>query len=148
MTHVTRRQAMQALAVGVAAAGTGAISTATRADATDPYDTDEAAFAAAQRLGAYGEPRACITALATIGHCRSWDSSVYLDAGPSIRGFVRLSPQGFALAAAAQVAGRAVFVRCWGHDPRALGGVGEFEGAHVALEERDFPSLPATPRIA
>ena len=150
MTQVTRREAVRALAAGAAVAGAGGLAApaAGAAGADDFGVASEATFAAARRSGAAGEPRTWRTAAARVAHCRSWDSSVYLHVDSSTRGFVRLSPQGFAIAAAAQAAGRAVAVRCWGHDAVADGGVGRFEGAHVAFDVRDFPDVPGDPFIS
>lgn len=155
MTQITRRQAVRAFAAGATAIGAGALAApaATNAAVSDGLAPEfasesDAAFAIARRLGAFGEPRAAIAALARVGHCRSWDSSVYLHIDSSTHGFVRLSPQGFAIAAAAQVAGRPVVARCWGHDPIAHAGVGQFEGAHLALDEPDFPDFLAGPLTA
>lgn len=142
MTQVTRREAVRVIAAGAAIAGAGglavpAVGSAPAAD--DLVGGSETRFAAARKSGAFGEPRTHVTALARVAHCRSWDSSVYLHIDSSTHGFVRLSPQGFAIAAAAQVGGRPVVVQCWGHDPIANDGVGRFDGAHVALDARDFP---------
>ena len=147
MTQVTRREAVRELAAGAAVAGAGGLAApaagATSAAGAGDFDVaTEATFAAARRSGAAGEPRTWRTAAARVAHCRSWDSSVYLHVDPSTRGFVRLSPQGFAIAAAAQAAGRAVAVRCWGHDALADDGVGRFEGAQVAFDPRDLPEAP------
>ena len=147
MTQVSRREAVRALAAGAAVAGAGGLAApaagASGAAGADGFDAAmEETFAAARRSGAIGEPRTWRTAAARVAHCRSWDSSVYLHVDPSTRGFVRLSPQGFAIAAAAQAAGRAIAVRCWGHDAVADGGVGRFEGAQVAFDPRDFPEAP------
>lgn len=150
MTQVTRRDAVRAIAAGVAIAGAGGLAdppAAGAASADGPAACTDATFAVARRSGAFGEPRSYTTARAAVAHCRSWDSSVYVHIDSSTHGFVRLSPQGFAIAAAAQAAGTPVVVRCWGHDPVANGGVGQFEGAHVALDERDFPEVPAGPLI-
>ena len=149
MTQVTRREAVRALAAGAAVAGAGGLAApaAGAAGADDFPIASEATFAAARRSGAAGEPRTWRTATARVAHCRSWDSSVYLHVDPSTRGFVRLSPQGFAIAAAAQAAGRAIAVRCWGHDPVADDGAGRFEGAQVAFDPRDFPEAPGDPLI-
>ena len=141
MIQVTRREAVRAIAAGAAVAGAGGL--AAPAAAADGLMTgSDAAYAVARQSGAFGEPRAFVTAIARVAHCRSWDSSVYVHVDPSTHGFVRLSPQGFAVAAAAQAAGRPVAVRYWGHDAVADNGVGRFEGAHVALDPLDFPESP------
>lgn len=145
MTQFTRREAVRALAAGAAVAGaSGMVNPAfANAVATDDRVVGSAAtFAVARRSGAVGEPRAALTACALVAHCRSWDSSAYLHVDSSTHGFVRLSPQGFAIAAAAQAAGRPLAVRCWGYDAIADGGVGRFDGALVAFDELDLPDAP------
>ena len=145
MTQVTRREAVRAIAAGAAIAGAGGLAVpavAAAAPGADLAIESEATFGVARRSGVFGEPRAFVAASARVAHCRSWDSSVYLHIDPSTHGFVRLSPQGFAIAAAAQAADRPVAVRCWGHDAVANDGVGRFDGAHVALDEMDFPDTP------
>ena len=143
MTQVTRRDAVRAMAAGAAAAGVGGlVGPAASASADELAIGTDSTFAAARRSGVIGEPRAYRKAVARVAHCRSWDSSVYLHIDSSTHGFVRLSPQGFAIAAAAQAAGRPLAVRCWGHDAVADGGVGRFEGAHVAFDDLDFPDAP------
>ena len=150
MTQVTRREAVRAIAAGAAVAGAGWLTGTAVANAMPTDDAavgSDATIAVARRSGVFGEPRAYVTARVRVGHCRSWDSSVYLLVDSSTHGFVRLSPQGFAIAAAAQAAGRSLAARCWGYEATADGGVGRFEGAHVAFDELDFPDLPGQSTI-
>ncbi|MBX3464878.1 MAG: hypothetical protein KF830_17050 [Planctomycetes bacterium] len=76
--------------------------------------------------------------LATVTACRSWDGRVHLQLADGRSGLCVPEPRGFALAAAAQAAGRPVHVRCWGHDAAAEGGVGCFAGALLALDPADL----------
>jgi hypothetical protein len=88
-------------------------------------------------------PEANPVRAAMVLHCRSWSRQVYLHVDASVRGFVAVTPEGFAIAAACQAAGRPVAVRYWGHDPRWSGGAGRFDGAVLALDPLDLPDESA-----
>jgi hypothetical protein len=143
MNEVTRRNAMKMLAGGtVLATGTLAATPraadplarpAARAPGAVPVDN------AAWRVETGQTPAATSpVAMATVSRCRSWDGSVYLHAGPELCGYVQLTPQAFALAAACQAAERPIAMRHWGHDPRWAGGAGRFAGVVLAIDRRDF----------
>jgi len=75
---------------------------------------------------------------ATVAMCQSFDAEVWLEIVDGPAGFVALEPRGFMLAAAAQAAGRSLWVRYFGHDPDGAGGLGQFAGALVALDPSDL----------
>lgn len=146
--NVTRRDAFKTLATGVAGAVIGvaanpAVASAQRfADqAAVPCDAVQlASFNTAQQMADdIAVPECNPACLATVMHCRSWSRQVYLHVSEQIHGFVTLTPEGFALTAACQAAGRPVATRYWGHEPHWNGGVGRFEGAVVAVDLRDLP---------
>jgi len=80
---------------------------------------------------------AVIPAQANVAWCRSFDEHVYLTVTtePKVRGWVRVDVRSFAICAAAQAAGRIVFVKYWGYDPNWGNGAGLFAGVQVALNE-------------
>jgi hypothetical protein len=98
---------------------------------------------ALQRLGLPGA--ACglspITA-ATVACCRSWDRQVHLTLADGGSGLCTPDAHGFAVAAAAQAAGRSLVVRYWGHDAAAELGVGRFAGVLLAFEAADLAATP------
>jgi hypothetical protein len=145
MTDLSSRRAFVALAAGAAvAAGSTTGSAAPASDAPSEAEV-QAAREAARRLTPAPERRAdAVTAEARILLCRSWDSMVYLYVSEKVKGFVSVSPQAFALAAACQAADRRVAVRYWGHE-REWGGAGRFEGALFAVDVRDLPTESGSP---
>lgn len=152
MTHdVTRRDAFKVLATGAAGAVIGAAANAEAASPSQssrhplPTSKSPAAFDAARHLaGGIVIPESNPACLAMVSHCRSWSREVYLQVSEQVRGFVTLTAEGFALAAACQAAGRPVAMRYWGHEPRFHDGAGRFDGAVVAVDLRDLPGESAS----
>ena len=154
MNELTRRHAVKALAAGAVFA---AAVPAVQARNTPPATTDipagppdkslAASFPAAQLTACPVEPRESNPIReAYVLHCRSWDSTVYLNMDEHLKGFGPVTAQGFALAAAAQATDRPLAIRYWGHNPRWCDGAGKFDGALLAFDRRDLPQpghLPA-----
>lgn len=141
---VTRRDAFKVLAGGAAGAVLGAgtpAEAAANGRAVDARAVQEwqPSYEAARRMaGDMAIPESNPACLATVMHCRSWSQQVYLRISEQVRGFVVLTPEGLALAAACQAAGRPIAVRYWGYLPH-WNDVGRFEGAVVAIDPRDLP---------
>lgn len=160
-SDVTRRESLKFVAAGVAGAAVGAVgpSAAAGIPPASGHIAKARAAAAIKALARSTPPAATLAAivaevdrldrdvvvpegnpvcLAAVLHCRSWQRQVYLYISESVRGFVGLGPEGFALAAACQAAGRHVAVRYFGHQPAAHRGAGRFAGAVVAIDPSDL----------
>lgn len=145
MSEVTRRRAIQQLAGGtVLASASMAAATAVGASSSggqeQPATSDPAVLLVEGNL----PPAISPVAMAKVARCRSWDSCVYLDAGPALRGYAQLTPAGFAIATAAQAAGRKVAFRHRGHQPAWADGAGCFEGVVLAFDRRDLGADPSS----
>jgi hypothetical protein len=144
VNQLTRRHAVQALAAGAVFAAAPVSEARTSLPPARQIGPPEravaASFRAAHLTGCPVEPHeANPIREAYVLHCRSWDSSVYLYVDEQLKGFVPVTPQGFALAAAAQASDRPLAIRYWGHNPRWCAGAGRFDGALLALDRRDLP---------
>lgn len=145
MSEVSRREVFRTLTVGAAVAAGAATAQAATAPAPQrpgrvPAGARGLSSETAKSTSAAVERRAFLPVRdAVVMHCRSWDSSVYLFIDERTKGFVQLSPNGFAIAAACQGAERVISAKCWGYDPAWGGGSGRFEGALVAFEASDLP---------
>jgi hypothetical protein len=141
MSDMTRRHAIMALTGGavVAVAGTATAGTQSSETVVPPLEDTvvQAAREAARRTEPFARPDAQI-AEARVVLCRSWDLRVFLQVSDRVHGFAVVTEQAFALAAAAQAAGRRIAVSYWGHVPDQ-DGVGSFEGVLLALDVRDLP---------
>lgn len=139
MSEVTRRRAIQQLAGGtILASASVAAATAVGTGSTGGQDPATPSDPAVLRVEGRLPPATSPVAIAKVSRCRSWDTSVYLDAGPALRGYAQLTPAGFAIASAAQAAGRKVAFRHHGHQPHWADGAGCFEGAVLAFDRRDL----------
>lgn len=143
MTILSRRHAVLALAATAATAARPAAAQDAGAPALEA--AAQAARDVAARFGVPSErPGQARTAEAHVLLVRSWDRQIYLYVDEDFRGFVALDETAFAVAAAAQAAGRRVAVQAWGYAPH-WAGVGRFDGARLALDLRDFPAGSAGP---
>jgi hypothetical protein len=122
-----------------AASSPAAPGTPASAAAAQPAPVPAAQDAADRQAARVAVPERNTPCLATVRHCRSFRREVYLHVSEQLRGFVVLTPEAFALAAACQAAGRPVAACWWGHDPLHDGGAGRFEGAVLALDLADLP---------
>lgn len=159
-SSVTRRESLKVVAAGVVGAAVGAAGRPVPADAASLAGSGALAQAGpVTPLSTCGEPPAATLAaigaevdrldqdlmvpesnpvcLAAVLHCRSWQRQAYLYISETVRGFVGLCPDGFAIAAACQAAGRRVAVRYFGHQPSAHRGAGRFAGAVLAIDPND-----------
>lgn len=71
---------------------------------------------------------------ATFWGCRSWGSSVLVVIDQNLRGWTLLDDRSFALAAAAEAAGREVLLSFSGFDPTANNGEGYFASVWFAFD--------------
>lgn len=136
MSDLTRRNVMKALAGGTVLA-TAAGNAAPAGPASDHVPTADE-VPSTPRMGGTGAPRTSRVVLGMVSRCRSWECSIYLHVGPDLHGYVQVTPQAFAVAAACQAAGRPVAFRYWDHDPHWADGAGRFAGATLAVDRRDF----------
>jgi hypothetical protein len=147
-SEVTRREAFKVLAIGAAGAAAGAGEAlaapagpgAARGRSSGLREVTEATT---RMEGEPAIPERNPPCLATVLRVRSWSRQAYLHVSDEVRGFVALPPEGLAIAAACQAAGRPAAVRYWGHDPSWNGGAGRFEGAVLAVDPQDLPGQPA-----
>ncbi len=137
MSELNRRDMMRVAAVGAAGIGgaTAAGSGAVAARRSHPAALRAALQRAGCPAGGDGLGPVC---QAVVRGARSWDSQVHLELADGRSGLWAPDARGYALAAAAQAAGRTVFVRCWGHEPRAEHGVGRFAGVLLAFDACEF----------
>lgn len=141
MTGLNRRDVIRVAAAGAAMAG-GAVASS-RAGATPPTPLQRVRRAslqqAALRFDHCGLRRGLSPVLAAnVGSCRSWSREVLLQVADGCSGLVGVDAFGYALACAAQAAGKPLFVRHWGHDAAAELGLGRFAGALFALDPLDL----------
>ncbi len=80
---------------------------------------------------------------ATVAMCRSWSREVLLQTADGRSGLLGVDAFAYALACAAQAAGRPLHVRHWGHDAAAELGLGRFAGALLALDPLDLAEADA-----
>jgi hypothetical protein len=133
VSELNRRDMMRVAAAG--AAGLGGAAAAGNLPVAARRSHPVALRAALQRAGcpAGGDGLGPVCQAVVRGG-RSWDSQVHLELADGRCGLWAPDARGYALAAAAQAAGRPVFVRCWGHEPHAEHGVGRFAGVVLALD--------------
>ncbi|HEX7901678.1 MAG TPA: hypothetical protein VF950_28220 [Planctomycetota bacterium] len=134
MNDLSRRHAL--LAAAAAAVTTGASTPAQAAsDAPDLRAAREAALRfAVDRLDSP-------VLRARVFLCRSWDRQAFFYVDERTRGFAALSPEAFALAAAAQAADRPLAFQYRGYAPEHAG-AGRFDEVRLALDPRDLPGQP------
>lgn len=149
MSELNRRDMIRAVAAGTAVAGT-AMATSGRPGAAAPTPAEVrrahrlATTRAALQRALPGETCGLSPVQsATVAGCRSFDGQVLLELEDGRSGLVALDLRGFAIAAAAQAAGRPLCVRTWGHEPEAEAGIGRFAGALLALAAEDLGALSA-----
>lgn len=145
MSELNRRDVIRAVAAGTAVAGTAMAATGARPGVPGPSAADLrrthqlALTRAALQRSVPGETCGLSAVQrATVLGCRSFDGQVLLEVADGARGLVGLELRGFAVAAAAQAAGRPLHVRYWGHEPQAEAGLGRFAGALLAFEADDL----------
>lgn len=137
MNELNRRDVIRGVAAGGLLAGGAAVRLPDRSERLQQWRREGARRAVAVVLPGGGNGLSPVIE-ARVAMCRSWDGQVHLELADGRCGFVALEPRGFMLAAAAQAAGRAVAVRCWGHEAAAEGGLGRFAGALLAIDASDL----------
>ena len=137
MNDLSRRNALLAAAAAAVAAGGTARASTPAADATPDL---RAAREAAARFAV--DRLASPVLRAQVFLCRSWDRQAFFYVDDRTRGFAALSPEAFAVAAAAQAAERPVAFQYQGYAPE-WAGAGRFENVLLALDPRDLPGTPA-----
>ena len=153
MSKLTRRQAFGTMALGATALTGAAVASAiasTGGAFTDvvPIPSGSRSLrsgsaGAVRRAARHVEDRPSLPdMMASVAHCRSWDSSVLIQLQDGRQGLVQLNAQAFAIASAAQASGRSIAIRVWGHNDQLHEGVGRFEGALVAFDLDDLPPKP------
>ena len=136
MNDFSRRNALLAAAAAAVTAGTTApAASAAASDAPDLRAAREAALRFA------GERLDSPVFRARVFLCRSWDRQAFFFVDEKTRGFAALTPEAFALAAAAQAADRPVAFQYRGYAPEHAG-AGRFEAVLLALDPRDLPGQP------
>lgn len=145
MSELNRRDVIRAVAAGTAVAGTAMAATSGRPAAVVPTAAELrrahrlAATRVALQRAVPGETCGLSPVQSSIvAGCRSFDGQVLLELDDGRTGLVALDPRGFAVAAAAQAAGRPLCVRTWGHEPEAEAGIGRFAGALLAFAAEDL----------
>lgn len=149
MTELNRRDVIRAVAAGTAVAGTAMAAHGGRPAVAAPTAAELrrahrlATTRVALQRAVPGESCGLSPVQsATIAGCRSFDGQVLLELADGRTGLVALDLRGFAVAVAAQAAGRAVCVRTWGHEPEAEAGIGRFAGALLAFAAEDLGAGP------
>lgn len=79
---------------------------------------------------------------AAVAMVRSWQMRVLLQVEDGAVGLCAVDDRTLAIAAAAQAAGRPVFVRYFGHEPDGAAGVGSFAGVLLAFDAQDLGGEP------
>jgi hypothetical protein len=135
MNDLSRRNALLAAAAAAVAAG-GTAQAATPAAATPD-------LAAAREAAARVLPERLNAPIlsARVFLCRSWDRQAFFYVDDRTRGFAALTPEAFAIAAAAQAADRPVALQYHGYAPEHAG-AGRFDHVLIALDPRDLPGAP------
>lgn len=146
MTGLNRRDVIRVAAAGAALAG-GAVASS-RAGAAPPTPLQRARHSSLQqavlRFDHAGLRRGLSPVVAaTVALCRSWSREVLLQTADGCSGLLSVDAFAYALACAAQAAGRPLHVRHWGHDAAAELGLGRFDGALMALDPLDLGETDA-----
>lgn len=142
MTELNRRDVIRGVVVGAAVAGGATAATPARVPSRRELlqqRREAEARGVVQRQALPGAACGLSSVVAaTVSMCRSWDGQVYVVAADGAAGFCALDARGFTVASAAQAAGRSLFVRHWGHDELAEGGLGRFAGVLLAFDAEDL----------